>query len=396
MSMNKSVCLLLTFMFLCSCGSEKSYVQQEFCGKYDLPSDFSEAMDYIESKLDESDRREAYQQLIVDNPQSFYFDFNTIEEAPHYETSPDGKFRIYHFYIGMHENPPILQFCNNKGKIITTHITAAPLYPSEDDDSVKQEDYGIEVFASYARVLGQQMIKGAMTYLVLVSDYHYSYVPESALCEFVTGLQLTETGYRYVSVFEYPTSGYIHKKDEDEYYVKRIRSVWPALPRLHHGNAWYDEDRKVLHIPHSVENPRETFNVQKWNSVNQRFESLKCFGYDYSPDIHESLGYTYGLEIVMYFGDFLIRVDDAEPHNVTYGHSYKYTAWGKGKTMADVPDLILYGGELNEDDGTFHFTNEEYEYIVPCAENKFNNKLIVKKNGKVILQKEIKADTDGD
>lgn len=36
---------------------------------------------------------------------------------------------------------------------------------------------------------------------------------------------------------------------------------------------------------------------------------------------------------------------------------------GKSKTMADIPDLILYEGVLNKDDGTFHFTNYEYEYI---------------------------------
>ena len=51
---------------------------------------------------------------------------------------------------------------------------------------------------------------------------------------------------------------------------------------------------------------------------------------------------------------------------------------------------------LNKDEGTFHFTNEGYEYIVPCAENKLNNKLIVKKNDKVILQKEIKVENEED
>ena len=101
---------LLSAIFLCSCGSDKSYVQQEFCGKYDLPADFYEAMKYIDSELEGYERREAYQQLIVDNPKSFYFDFNTIDEAPHYESSPDGKFRIYCFNVGMHEDPPILQF----------------------------------------------------------------------------------------------------------------------------------------------------------------------------------------------------------------------------------------------------------------------------------------------
>lgn len=42
---------LLFAIFLCSCGSDKSYVQQEFCGKYDLPTDFYEAMKYIDLRL---------------------------------------------------------------------------------------------------------------------------------------------------------------------------------------------------------------------------------------------------------------------------------------------------------------------------------------------------------
>lgn len=393
---NKIYLTLLTVILFFSCGPDNSRVQQEFCGKFDLPSDFFKALEYIDSNLDGYERREAYQQLVVDNPKSFYFDFNTLDEAPHYETSPDGRFRIYSFNEGMHEGSPILQFCNDKGIIITTHITATPLYSCVEGNTVEKEDYTSGDFATYAEILGQQMINGSTTYLILVSDYHYSNVPASALCGFITGMQLTETGYKYINIFEYPTSGYIYRTEESEYYVKRIRSIDPAPMQLQHGSAWYDKDKMVLHIPHSVENPRETFKIQKWNSTKQRFESANYFGYEYSPDIHKSLGDTYGLEIVMYFGDLLIRVDDDDPHNITYEHSYKYTAWGKGKTMADNPDLILYGGVLNKDDGTFHFTNDEYEYIVPCAENKFNNKLIVKKNDKVILQKEIKMEYEED
>lgn len=296
----------------------------------------------------------------------------------------------------MHEDPPILQFCNDNGKVITTHITATPLFSTAEGNTVKKEDYESGDFASYAEILGQQMINGSTTYLIYVSDYHYSYVPASALCGFITGMQLTETGYKYINIFEYYTSGYIHRTDEDENYVKRIRSVYPTPMQLQHGDAWYDEEKMVLHIPHSAENPRETFDIQIWNSTNQRFEPANYSGYKYSPDIHKSLGDTYGLEIVMYFGDLLIRVDDDNTHNITGDRSYKYTAWGKGKTMADIPDLILYKGVLNKEDGTFHFTNGEYEYIVPCAENKFNNKLIVKKNDKVILQKEIKTEYEDD
>lgn len=394
------LCVVISIVIiLFSCVFNTEVVQQEFCGKYDLPSDFSEALDYIDSKLEGYERREAYQQLIVDNPKSFYFDFNTIEEAPHYETSSDGKFRIYRFNAGMHEDPPILQFCNSKGRIVTAHLSTQPLYKEVDGEVVTEDDYKQGHFSAYARVLGQIEIEGVKTYIMFISDYVYEYMrsndnQSNVLCEFVMGMQLTKTGYKYVNIFKYPSSGCIHITDEDEYYVKRVRSVYPASVQLQHGNAWYDKDKMVLHIPHSVENPRETFNIQKWDSTNQRFEPAKYFGYEYSPDIHKSLGNTYGLEIVMYFGDLLIRVDDDDPHNITYEHSYKYTAWGKGKTMANIPDLILYGGMLNKDEGTFHFINEGYEYIVPCAENKFNNKLIVKKNDKVILQKEIKVENE--
>lgn len=69
-----------------------------------MSSDFSETLEYIDSELEGYEKREAYQQLIVDNPKSFYFDFNTLDEASHYETSLDGKFRIYRFNVGMHED----------------------------------------------------------------------------------------------------------------------------------------------------------------------------------------------------------------------------------------------------------------------------------------------------
>ncbi len=57
MTKNKSNTTLLVILLLVtmisSCASEgSSYVQQEFCQKYDLPSDFSEAIEYIDSELE--------------------------------------------------------------------------------------------------------------------------------------------------------------------------------------------------------------------------------------------------------------------------------------------------------------------------------------------------------
>lgn len=387
---------------LCSCSENNSYIKEYFGGKYDLPKNLSEAVAYIDTELSANSFK-AYQQLIIENPQSFYYDFNSIEDAPHFEASSDGVFRIYRFNVGMHEDPPIFQFCNSRGKVVTTHLSAQPLYKEADGEDVTENDYKQGLFCANARILGQIEIDGVVTYIMFISDYINEYMrledeQSNVLCEFVTGMQLTETGYKYVNIFEYPSSGYIHTSEEDTYHVNRVRAS-DYLVRSNHyeagyGDAWYDEARKILNIPHSVENHRETFNIQKWNESNQRFEPHHIFGFDYSPAIHKSLGYTYGLEIIMYFDDLIVRVDDDAPHHVKYEHSYKYSSWSKGKTMADTPDIILYGGLMNEADGTLHFRNDGYEYIVPCAQNRFNNKLIVKKNGKVVLTKEIIPDDE--
>ena len=389
----KNSFILLFVSMLCSCHQSKTLLQQDFGGQYELPSDFSKALEYIDSKLEGYDRRAAYQQLIIENPKSFFYDFNIFDDAPHYVTSPDGKMRIYSYNLGMHEDPPVLQFYSPKGVVITEHISAKPLFLISSGQKVSKQDYESGYYVVSTDVLGQLEINGTTTYIVQIFDYPDSSV-DNELCGFVTGLQLSANGYCFVPIFESPSSGHIENIDENKYYVKRIRSVDDAPVQLQHTNGWYDSNNKALFIPCSVENTKEIFREQKWNDATQRFESVNTFGYNYPPDIHKSLGFTFGLEIVMYFGDLLIRVDDNDPYNVKYEHSYKYTAWGEGKTMADKPDIILYGGIKDEDNGTFHFVNKEYEYILPCAENKYNNTLVVKKNGSVVLHKEIKPDSE--
>lgn len=79
------ICLILSVVALMhsSCTQDANYVEQRFCDIYELPSDFSEALKYIDSEI--VDRKfYAYMQLIVENPQSFYFDFNAIDEARSY------------------------------------------------------------------------------------------------------------------------------------------------------------------------------------------------------------------------------------------------------------------------------------------------------------------------
>lgn len=391
MKIINSILKIITIVILfSSCNTKNTYVEEVFGGQYRLPEDFKLALEYIDTELDEYEKTYAYQQLIIENSQSFYFDFNTVKNAPSFTTSPDGKLRIYHFYQGMHTSPPILQFCNSKGKIITTHITSESLYSTTDLENITTKEYKYGDFSGYAEILGMIKMKKRTIYLLFLSDYHYFYVLPNELCEFIVGLQLTDKGYNYVPIFENSSSGKIYKSEEDES-IKRIRFINGINQNLQHGSAWYNKDAQTLYIPYTAENYEEKFYSHKWNPFIQKFESITQSGYSYSPNIHNSLGITYGLEIILFYGDLLIRIDKDD---FNAPNTYKYVAWGKGKTMADSPDLILHGGILNHNDGTIHFINKEYEYIVPCADNIYNNKLVIKKNKKIILVKNIRTQSE--
>ena len=166
MKIINSILKIITIAILfSSCNTKNTYVEEVFGGQYRLPKDFKLALEYIDTELDEDEKTYAYQQLIIENSQSFYFDFNTVKNAPSFTTSLDGKLRIYHFYQGMHESPPILQFCNSKGKIITTHITSESLYSTTDLENITTKEYKYGDFSGYAEILGMIKMKKRIIYL---------------------------------------------------------------------------------------------------------------------------------------------------------------------------------------------------------------------------------------
>lgn len=401
-SMLKKISLYMIVVYfitiIISC-KQSSYSRiEEFTSIYDLPKDFAEAVKYIESEIvDEYEKRSAYYQLIVENPQSYYYDFNSKECAPEYSTSPDGLVRIYSFYYDSYrESPQILQFKNSQGRIITTHLTTKPLEKMDEGMAVKKVDYTEGFYTDYAEIIGQIEINGIVTYLVHILnlnyyDFVYNKDVSGTIGAFITGMQLTKKGYKYISIFNNPSLGSIHYYSPDGMY-DRIRTTDENADFLSHGDIYYDDSEEKLYLPIEYDNEAEQFITYKWNESNQSFEidrTRDCF--NLPPSIHHCIGKTNGLEIVMYFGDLLLRVDKMDYLFERHGiRLYRYASWNKGKTMKDKPDLVINEGELDDEDGTIHFINGDYEYIVPCADNKYNNKLIVKQSGKTILIKTIK------
>lgn len=112
----------------CSTSEKSETALGYFVGHSDPPSDLNSALPYIEN-LDEVNRLEAYQQLIVGNPAVYEWDvdFEKYSSFPSCYSPNDKSFRIYSFDLCMHDDYQILQHKNSKGKVITSVLTPEPL-----------------------------------------------------------------------------------------------------------------------------------------------------------------------------------------------------------------------------------------------------------------------------
>ncbi len=370
-------------LFLACSSKPDSLLQDQFCDEeLSLPSDFLGALKYIDDSLDNS--LDAYYQLIIKNPNSFSFDFNTIDEAPHYTVSPDKKIRLYNFCSYIYDDYYVLQFRNSKDKVVTAHITDEPLYLMAQGKSPDSKDYASDDNPENVSFLGQVEIDGKTTYIMYIGlDADNDIPTDENVNSFVTGMQLTETGYKYVQIFD-DDLGVIGSSSDDSYenYDLKFRFIGETygFGDLRHGNAWYDVENMKLYLPSSVKNFDEIFHVYKWNNTSQKFV-IERYNVGSPSGVHSSLGTTDGLEVELLLSDnLLVRVDRISDESF----SYQYASWGQGKTMADEPDMLLRNGVFNKQDGTIHFFNKNYEYIVPCADNKYDSKVVVRCDGKVV------------
>lgn len=164
------------------------------------------------------------------------------------------------------------------------------------------------------------------------------------------------------------------------------------------GYDWlfeYDAKSRRLYVP-ITENRVILDRYQVWEFNGTRFV---CLGESPHKNLHESLG-AYN-RLVCYFttDDYIVRVDSLDSREL------RYASWTKSKTMADMPDLVLFGGQRHEHTASpdefkrcddYRFVNGNYEYIVGYCETKFLNEgygehhdyLLVKKNGNVVVKQE--------
>jgi hypothetical protein len=139
------------------------------------------------------------------------------------------------------------------------------------------------------------------------------------------------------------------------------------------GDVWFDPDGKIIAINYS--SPAE----------HRRKDSLTEETYRL---LYPGIAHWKRNLLVCKMGKRLIRVDEV-------GDDLRYIAWGKGKTISDKPDLVLFKG-VQEMDGTggsytITFSNGpwtySFEYIaLSDDEDDLGLHLHILKNGKKIAR----------
>lgn len=140
------------------------------------------------------------------------------------------------------------------------------------------------------------------------------------------------------------------------------------------GTLYVPEDGEMVMTDH--------YDLYRFKDGKMRHDGYGS-GFWLHPSLHD-FNYMAGI----YQTDTnLIRVDA-----LGGGEGYRYASWGKSKTMASKPDLVLYGGNTGLVENAIVFKNSDYTYIVPeyrRGQGKDFGKVIVKYKDKVIAESDV-------
>lgn len=164
------------------------------------------------------------------------------------------------------------------------------------------------------------------------------------------------------------------------------------------GYDWlfeYDSQKKNLYVP-ITDDITLVDRYRVWHFNGNCFENL---GQQAHKGLHESLR-EYN-RLIRYFTtkDYIVRVDSLDSNEL------RYASWKKPKSMEDVPDIVIYGGERVHYDVSpnelgrcddYRFTNDGYLYIVNYCEvtpkgegwGEHHDFLMIKKGDKTLVKQE--------
>ena len=286
--------------------------------------------------------------------------------------SEDGVMKFYSWNTGQGGTCPdyavICQFRTKDGKIVT-------------EDFRDKEDMPAWVSAVHSI----QKNDGT-TYYITTRSHRAS---SNDGYGWMDGFMIDNDTLRNVSVFE-------GGDDLDECVLEinyRI-SEWDDITN---GEGWnwlfeYDAESRNLYVPQAV------FVDETIPTISDRYRVYHFNGEEFvykgesaHKGLHQSLRNYYRLASYFRTMNYLVRID-----LVDYEGTLRFASWKSTTDMSKQPNMTIFGGKYDEENDTYTFFNDGYEYVVgysediPESEDMYDHHefLLVKKEGKVVFKEE--------
>lgn len=148
--------------------------------------------------------------------------------------------------------------------------------------------------------------------------------------------------------------------------------------RANNGEGWnwlfrFDDKAKILYVPQADPEITDRYSLYRYDGI-----SLSYVGTDGGFWLHPTIRSFERLERLFDTREYRIRIDRM------FDGSYRYVSWKNSRSMADIPDAIIYDGVYDETTTEYRFKYNDYEYRVNIDAG-----IIVKHSGEIVLSQKI-------
>lgn len=287
--------------------------------------------------------------LVLNDSATLNYPFSMLQEHGHVSiaTSEDGNLRCYSWddcsggtWVSFRN---IVQF--RSGDDVHAYNSSFFDLVSEDSEDAEEGLDGCHINKIYTLDAdGQSSI-----YLV------YTYNRESSNWGFSTICAVKIIGGKISPVNLFPD------QEEDQTSVGTEYTIADWYFTANDGEGWdwlfeFDKESQTLYVPVAEPEITDQYTLYQFDGRHM-INKGQSGGYW----LHPSLSKFKRLFCLYNTDDYRIRVDEMDDG------TYRYASWKVDQTMSEEPQLVIYNGNLHEDDGhSCFFENNGYTYLVDC------------------------------
>lgn len=299
---------------------------------------------YSDSQLSTWKQQDKFAQWILTDPSTYYMNLQNYTDSLSVTItdSPDGKVRFYTWWDGM--GGTMICYENIYQTLKNNKVRAYDLRSPEE-----------EAYESFPIAIRQIESSKGTVYLI----FSESIVSSSYVVYDVSSYLMNRRGKLMpANVFEYSDETDVAWEDNNVKFTNQVGSDNPTLPysafmkNSWRNNFFFDLTNNDIYLY----DDNDYYHHYQWNGKIFEYQ-YKTYNPAFSDYMESSMSLVCELELEKLF----VRIDKVDG-------AYRYIAWEKDSIFTSTPELIIKNGWYHETKKEYHFTNNNYEYIVNTSD----------------------------